>query len=81
MSAITTSPDVVTLPVLLSPSNPSLDTAVKRARYEAPGVPAYWMVDPAGSGSLVALRLVDGRYEEVAAARVASHFMPTSPFR
>jgi Uma2 family endonuclease len=46
---------------VLSPSNPEQDRAVKRALYERLGVPAYWIVDPMVP-SLLALRLVDGRY-------------------
>ncbi|MGH9070130.1 MAG: Uma2 family endonuclease [Acidimicrobiales bacterium] len=65
---------------VLSPSNPSLDTAVKRARYESLGVPAYWMVDPAGEGSLAALRLVGSRYEEVARCSGGEAFDADYPF-
>lgn len=47
---------------VLSASNPAQDSAVKRSLYERLGVPAYWMVDPSVP-SLLALRLVEDRYE------------------
>lgn len=47
---------------VLSPSNPAQDRMLKRDLYERLGVPAYWIVDPAGP-SLTVLRLVNGRYE------------------
>lgn len=65
---------------VLSLSNPALDTALKRQRYEALGVPAYWMVDPASPGTLVSLRLVDGIYEEVAGCSGEDAYDADFPF-
>ncbi len=65
---------------VLSPSNPAYDTAVKRARYEALGVPAYWMADPVSPGRLVALNLVGGQYQEVADCSGAQPFEAAFPF-
>lgn len=65
---------------VLSPSNPALDTAVKRARYETLGVPAYWMLDPRPPGALVALRLVGGRYEEVGSCAGDDAYEAQYPF-
>ena len=31
---------------ILSPSNPDLDTVIKRAAYARAGVPEYWMLRP-----------------------------------
>lgn len=58
----------VTVPPLLvvevvSPSSRWMDPVVKRAKYEAAGVPAYWIADPAGP-ALTVLELVGGRYVE-----------------
>jgi len=41
------------------------DRVTKRAAYAEAGIPAYWIVDPARS-HILALRLVDGRYEAYA---------------
>ncbi|MGH9071527.1 MAG: Uma2 family endonuclease, partial [Acidimicrobiales bacterium] len=65
---------------VLSRSNPSLDTAVKRARYEALGVPAYWIVDPIPPGSVLCLRLVEGRYDEVARCSGDESYTADYPF-
>ncbi|HLN05050.1 MAG TPA: Uma2 family endonuclease [Acidimicrobiales bacterium] len=46
---------------VLSPSNPTQDRMLKRDLYERLGVPAYWIVDPAGP-SLLALRFVGRGY-------------------
>lgn len=62
---------VVGTPVLtveiLSPSTKHLDLAYKRARYEAAGVPSYWVVDPEGP-SIIAWEFIDGAYVEVGRA-------------
>ncbi|MGH9179636.1 MAG: Uma2 family endonuclease [Acidimicrobiales bacterium] len=50
---------------VLSPSTRRVDATAKRRAYEEAGVPAYWMVDPAGP-SVTVLELADGRYHEVA---------------
>jgi Uma2 family endonuclease len=47
---------------VLSPSNAPQDRTLKRELYERLHVPAYWIVDPA-IPSLLALRLIDDRYE------------------
>ncbi|MGH9070131.1 MAG: Uma2 family endonuclease [Acidimicrobiales bacterium] len=65
---------------VLSRSNPALDTAVKRARYEALGVPAYWIVNPVPPGNLFCLRLVGSRYEEVARCSGGEAFEAEYPF-
>ena len=64
---------------VLSPFNRLHDVAVKRALYEARGVPAYWMVDPAGP-SLVALRLAGGRYQIEAEMRGEERFYTDLPY-
>lgn len=38
---------------VLSPSHPSLDTAIKRAAYARAGVPEYWIVRPASRDIMV----------------------------
>lgn len=52
---------------VLSPSTRRVDLLLKRSRYEAAGVPSYWVVDPEGP-SLTVLELVDSRYVETARA-------------
>lgn len=51
-----------------SASTAWLDKSRKRSLYEEFGVTSYWLVDPA-EPSIRVLELVDGRYQEVAAAR------------
>lgn len=46
---------------VVSPSNAAQDRTLKRDLYERLAVPAYWVVDP-WSPSMLALRLVEGRY-------------------
>ncbi|MGH9071143.1 MAG: Uma2 family endonuclease [Acidimicrobiales bacterium] len=65
---------------VLSRSNPGLDTAVKRARYEALGVEGYWMLDPASPGTLVVLRLVDGAYVTLADCQGDEAYAADFPF-
>lgn len=61
----------LTLPVLLvveiiSGGSKTHDTVTKRAVYAAAGIPAYWIIDPAG-GEITALRLDDsGTYQTYA---------------
>ncbi|MGH9189151.1 MAG: Uma2 family endonuclease [Acidimicrobiales bacterium] len=68
---------------VLSPSTRLVDLNLKRAAYEAAGVPAYWLVDPVGP-SLTVLRLDEGaRYIEEASvagtdAHHASHPFPVT---
>ncbi len=52
---------------VLSPSTRTVDQTLKRAVFEAGGVPSYWLVDPDEPG-LTVLELVDGRYVERARA-------------
>ncbi len=47
---------------MISPSSRLIDPLVKRAKYEAAGVPAYWIADPV-PGRLTILELVHGSYE------------------
>ncbi len=54
------------------------DTVVKPVEYARAGIPFYWVIDLADAPSLVAYRLVDGRYQEVTA--VAGMFETNEPF-
>ncbi len=56
-----------------------VDLGTKRLAYEAFGVPEYWLVDPDEPG-LTVLRLVDGRYEEVARVVGDEPYEATYPF-
>jgi Uma2 family endonuclease len=48
---------------VLSPSTRRVDLLLKRSRYEAAGIPSYWMVDPE-EPSVTVLELVERRYVE-----------------
>lgn len=63
----------------LSPSTRHIDLGLKRAAYEAAGVQHYWIVDPLAP-SLLALRLVEGRYEEIASVTGDEPFSASEPF-
>jgi Uma2 family endonuclease len=52
---------------VLSPSSRRKDAVDKRSKYEDEGVQSYWIVDPV-EPSILALDLVDGRYEIVGEA-------------
>ena len=52
---------------VLSPSSGRKDAIYKRSKYEGEGVASYWIVDPEAP-SILALDLVDGRYEIVGEA-------------
>ncbi len=56
-----------------------VDRGTKRLAYEAAGVPEYWLVDP-DEPSLTVLRLVDGRYAEVAQVSGDEAYHATHPF-
>ena len=56
-----------------------LDLGTKRLAYEAAGVPEYWLVDPE-EPSLTVLRLVGGRYAEVAEVFGDEPYESTYPF-
>ncbi len=53
---------------VLSPSTRLIDLHLKRARYEAAGSPAYWVIDP-DAPSLTVWELRDDQYAEVARRR------------
>lgn len=75
--------DLPTAPLLavevLAPSTRLIDISLKRARYEAAGCPAYWVVDPVGL-TLTAWELRDSGYVEVAAVAGDETFHATSPY-
>lgn len=56
-----------------------VDMGTKRLAYEAAGVPEYWLVDP-DEPSLTVLRLIGGRYEEVARVVGEEAYEATYPF-
>jgi Uma2 family endonuclease len=65
---------------IISPRRETLDRMFKRARYEALGVPAYWIVDPA-KRSLTELRLSpQGQYAERAVVTGEDTFTTNYPF-
>ena len=72
-----------TTPLLLvevaSRSTRLIDHGTKRLAYEEAGVPEYWLVEP-DEPSLTVLRLVDGRYEEVAKVVGDEPYVATYPF-
>jgi Uma2 family endonuclease len=65
---------------VLSASNAEQDRAVKRARYEALGVPAYWIVDPAVPALSALRRNARGRYVETARASGRQPLVADFPF-
>jgi len=64
---------------VLSPSTRLIDLGTKRLAYEAAGVPAYWLVDPA-TPSLTVLHLAEGRYVEHAMVVGGEVYEATVPF-
>ena len=64
---------------VLSPSTRLIDVNLKRARYEAAGCPAYWVVDP-DARTLSAWELRDGGYVEVAHVAGAQEYAAQSPY-
>jgi Uma2 family endonuclease len=75
--------DLPTAPLLavevLSPNTRLIDLNLKRARYEAAGCPAYWVIDP-DEPSLLAWELRDGVYVEVAEVQADASFTASVPF-
>lgn len=69
---------------VLSPSTRFIDTAVKRARYERAGTPAYWVVDPAANPAearLIAWECAaDGKYRQIADLTGEEEFKATVPY-
>lgn len=63
---------------ILSPSTRQRDLHLKRRSYEDAGLGWYWIIDPE-TPSLTALRLVDGRFVEVASASGDDTYDATSP--
>ena len=49
---------------LLSDATRGHDLLLKRARYEAAGVPSYWIIEPQ-TREFAVIELVEGRYEQV----------------
>lgn len=64
---------------ILSPSTRRVDQILKRDRYRAAGIAAYWIVDP-DEPSIEVLELVDGDYELVARASGGEVIAVVSPY-
>jgi len=64
---------------VLSPSSRRKDAIYKHSKYEDEGVASYWIVDPEAP-SILALDLVDGRYEVVSEALGDQAFTLDKPF-
>jgi Uma2 family endonuclease len=64
---------------ILSPSTRHIDLELKRARYQAAGCPAYWVVDP-DDLELRAYELRDGEYVAVAHVTGSEVYAATQPF-
>lgn len=64
---------------ILSPSTRLIDLNLKRARYEAAGCHAYWVLDP-DAPSLRAWELREGAYVEVASVVGEETFRAELPF-
>lgn len=64
---------------ILSPSTRHVDLALKRSRYEAAGLPAYWVVDP-DALELIAWELRDGEYVEAGRATEHETYAAARPF-
>ena len=72
-------PHVLLAVEILSPSTRHVDLSLKRARYEAAGCPAYWVVDP-DALELVAWEWRDGAFVEVARVVGDDPYTATVPF-
>ena len=64
---------------VISPSSRWMDPHVKRAKYEAAGVPAYWIADPQAPRVTV-LELEDGRYVERAVLEPGAEVALSRPY-
>lgn len=64
---------------VLSPSSRGIDLLLKKDRLERAGCPHYWAVDP-DAPSIVAWKLVEGAYREVAVANGDERFATAEPF-
>ena len=64
---------------VLSPSTRRFDLLLKRSRLEAAGCEHYWVVD-ADEPSVLAWRLVDGRYSEASRAAGDEPFVVRDPY-
>ena len=64
---------------VLSQSSRRKDAIYKRSKYEDEGVASYWIVDPEAP-SILALDLVDGRYEIVGGASGDESVTLENPF-
>lgn len=64
---------------VLSPSTRRVDLLLKRDRYQAAGIPSYWIVDP-DAPAVTVLELVAGTYQEVARAEGSQPFEVRQPF-
>lgn len=64
---------------VLSPSTRLIDLNLKRARYQAAGCPAYWVIDP-DEPSLTAWELRGGEYVEVGCFVGEDEHAATAPF-
>lgn len=66
-------PDLVV--EVLSPSTRARDRGIKMRRYEAAGIPHYWLLDPEAQ-ALEPYRLGESGYEQVGVFRPGSIFRP-----
>lgn len=64
---------------ILSPSTRGMDLLLKKERLQRAGCAHYWVIDP-DEPSIVAWRLTDGVYVEVARASGAEPFEVAEPF-
>ena len=64
---------------VLSPSSRWMDPTVKRVKYQAAGVPAYWIADPVAR-RLTVLELEDGAYVERAVVEAGGEVVLQRPY-
>lgn len=64
---------------ILSPSTRRIDLTLKRSRFEAAGIPSYWVVDP-DVPEIIAWDLADGKYAEAGRATGESPLSIARPF-